>query len=247
LFERRVEFYDALIDWPKRLAREEPFFRAAFEQVAARRVLDAACGTGRHAALFHSWGLPGEGADVSQAMIERCRRRYGQSAGLSWVVRGFDQPPPAPGVFDAAICIGNSLALARDREQARRAVAALLAALRPGGVCVIQLLNLWSLPEGPCVWQKFRQINSDGQTRLLIKGIHRHADHGFVEFIAVPLETAGQAPTHEASRLIGLGSDDLSSFARAAGGRGVEFFGSYARDAYERELSGDLIALIEKA
>jgi SAM-dependent methyltransferase len=54
VFEDRPELYDALVDWSKRLAREEPFFRAVFEQVAARRVLDAACGTGRHAALFQS-------------------------------------------------------------------------------------------------------------------------------------------------------------------------------------------------
>ena len=40
---------------------------------------------------------------------------------------------------------------------ARRAVAEMLAAVRPGGAVVVQVLNLWRLPDGPCVWQKRRR------------------------------------------------------------------------------------------
>ena len=63
-FDDRAAIYDLLIDWPKRLANETPLFRSLLEQVGATRVLDASCGTGQHAALFHSWGLAVEGADV---------------------------------------------------------------------------------------------------------------------------------------------------------------------------------------
>lgn len=246
MFETRVELYEALIDWPKRLANEGPFFRAVFEQVTARRVLDAACGTGQHAALFHSWGLEVEGADISTAMIEGCRRKYGESAGLRWVLRGFDEPPAVPGSFDAVICTGNSLALARDRDEARRAVAALSGAVRPGGVCIIHLLNLWSLPDGPCIWQKFRRVNIDGQMHMLIKGVHRSGQMGFAEFIAVPLASGSSEPMHETVRLLGLRADDLEALGRAGGAESLEFFGDYGRAAYERERSADLIALIHK-
>ena len=30
----------------------------------------------------------------------------------------------------------------------------MIEALRPGGVLLVQVLNLWRLPDGPCVWQK---------------------------------------------------------------------------------------------
>jgi SAM-dependent methyltransferase len=245
LFESRPEIYEALIDWPKRLANEGPFFQALFEQLGARHVLDVACGTGQHAVLFHSWGLAVEGADISPAMIERCRRQQGESDLLRWVVRRFDAPVLPPGGFDVAVCLGNSLALARDHAEARGAVAAMLAAVRPGGVCVVQLLNLWQIPDGPCVWQKFRRVWVDGQELLLIKGVHRYLQTGLLEFLAVPL--AAGDPVHETVRLTGLECDDLLGFARAAGARRVEFLGSYGRDAYQRERSGDLIALIERA
>ena len=55
-------------------------------------MIDVACGTGHHAAMFHSWGLRVEGADLSAAMIDRARAKFGLPQGLQWTVRGFDQP-----------------------------------------------------------------------------------------------------------------------------------------------------------
>ena len=67
LFQDLTDVYEAMIDWPKRLAREEPFYRRWFERCGARSVLDVACGTGHHGAMFHRWGLRVEGADLSAA------------------------------------------------------------------------------------------------------------------------------------------------------------------------------------
>jgi SAM-dependent methyltransferase len=142
-FEDLADLYDALIDWPKRLANEEPFYRALFERVGARSVLDVACGTGRHAAQYHAWGLRAAGSDMSPAMIERCQREFGESEGLSWAVRPFDQPHPRG--FDVVICVGNSLSLAPDLKTVQRAVTQMLTAVRPGGACALQVLNLWHL------------------------------------------------------------------------------------------------------
>ena len=118
-------------------------------------MLDAACGTGHHAALFHSWGLGVEGADLSPAMIDRARN-FGQPQGLHWSVRAFDAPVAAAEPFDVAVCVGNSLSLAPDIAVAGRAIGQMLSAVRRGGAVVIQVLNLWRLPDGPCVWQKCR-------------------------------------------------------------------------------------------
>jgi hypothetical protein len=38
--------YDRFVDWPGRLAAELPFIERQLRAVGARRVLDAACGTG---------------------------------------------------------------------------------------------------------------------------------------------------------------------------------------------------------
>ena len=160
MFQDLTDVYEAMIDWPKRLANEGPFYRRLFEQYGVRSVVDVACGTGRHAAMFHSWDLQVEGADLSPAMIDRARASFGEPAGLRWVVRGFDQPIAPESPFDAAVCVGNSLPLAPDMATVRQAIGEMLAAVRRGGLLVIHALNLWHLPDGPCVWQKCRRADS---------------------------------------------------------------------------------------
>ena len=116
MFQDLTDIYDAMIDWPKRLAHEGPFYRQLFERHGVRSVIDVACGTGRHAAMFRSWDLRVEGADISPAMIDRARAAFGEPAGLRWAVRGFDEPIAPAEPFDAAVCVGNSLPLAADME-----------------------------------------------------------------------------------------------------------------------------------
>jgi hypothetical protein len=154
IFDDLADVYEAMIDWPNRLANEEGFFRGLFERVGARSVLDAACGTGHHAALFASWGLRVEGADISPAMVERARAQFGESESLRWVVRGFDQAIPEPGAFDVAICIGNSLALSVDEAAVATAIRHMFLAVRDGGAAIVHVVNLWRLADGPCNWQK---------------------------------------------------------------------------------------------
>src|SRR5690242_5485095 len=113
-FDDLTDVYEAMIDWPKRLGVEAPFFRGLFERFHVKRVADIACGTGRHAAMFHSWGLEVEGSDLSPNMIARARDTFGEPGGLRWTVRGFDRPPGENGSSDAVTCLGNSLALAGD-------------------------------------------------------------------------------------------------------------------------------------
>lgn len=239
-FDDLSPIYEALIDWPKRLAHEEPFYRRLFEEVGARRVLDVACGTGRHAQMFHSWGLEVEGADLSPAMIAAAYGRCGEPAGLRWVVRGFDQPVQAQTPFDAAICVGNSLALAGDGATVGRTMAQMLAAVREGGAVVVQVLNAWALPDGPCVWQKsFRHRMPQGEG-LILKGVHRCGGRAFVDLVVQSVES-GQRLFAESVPFMALEASDLEQAAREAGAGRVEIAGGYHGQPYQRESSTDLV------
>lgn len=245
MFQDFSDVYEAMIDWPKRLAHEGPFYRRLFEQHGVRSVVDVACGTGRHAAMFHSWGLRVEAADLSPAMIDRARATFGEPAGLRWVVRGFDQPIAPPQPFDAAICVGNSLPLAPDAAAVQRAIGQMLAAVRGGGLLLIHALNLWHLPDGPCLWQKCQRAALPQGETLIVKGVHRCGRQGYVELIVVGL-TGDCPPRTECTPLLGLEAADLESMTRAGGAEKIRFFGGYQDQPYDRPQSVDLLMVANK-
>jgi SAM-dependent methyltransferase len=245
LFTDLADVYEAMIDWPKRLANEEPFYRRWFARIGARSVLDAACGTGRHAAMFHGWNLRVEGADVSPAMIARARAMFGEPEGLRWIERGFETPAAPAEPFDAAVCVGNSLALAADFVAVRAAIAHMLSAVRPGGIAVVHALNLWRLDDGPCVWQKCLRTTLPQGDALILKGVHRSGPRGFVD-LAVAGLPGGVLQHSESVPFLGLEAAELGQMALHSGARHLAFFGGYQDQPYDRQKSPDLIMVAEK-
>jgi SAM-dependent methyltransferase len=250
-FDDLTDIYEAMIDWPKRLAGEEPFYRRVLAEVHAQSVLDVACGTGRHAAMFHAWGLRVEGADLSPNMIRRARAAFGEPPGLRWVVRGFAEPAGSPAAFDAAVCVGNSLPLAPDMAAARQAIHGMFSWVRPGGVVIVQVLNLWRLEDGPCRWQKClrtvrapREAWSLGDV-LVLKGVHRSGSRGFVELVVMRPE-GGPPLVCESLPLLGIEAAELAEAARRGGASQVQLFGDYHDRPYRREESVDLLLVARK-
>ncbi len=244
-FDDLTDVYEATIDWPKRLAHEEPFYRWLFEQIGVQSVLDAACGTGHHVNLFRSWGLRAEGADLSQAMLDRCRRRWGESESHRWVLRGYDQPVSTAASLDVAICVGNSLALAADLETVRRTIGQMLGAVRIGGAVVVHVLNLWRIPQGQPIWQKCVRAPMPQGDSLIIKGVHRCGDCGYVDLLATLLTDPPELHS-ECVRFLGLEPELLERAARESGASSVQFFGNYQRRPFDRQTSQDLIMLAQK-
>jgi SAM-dependent methyltransferase len=240
-FDDLTDVYDALIDWPKRLAHETPFFQSHFARANAKTVADVACGTGRHAALFHAWGLTVHAADVSPAMIDRAVATHGRSDRLTWAVRSFDQPIPEP--VDAVVCTGNSLALAPDVETARRAVGSMLGALRPGGVAIVHVLNVFSLPDGPMVWQRVKRAAIAGAEVTIHKGVHRCGPRAFVELVVTPADLKTRT---ESVPFTGFDAATLQSFATDAGAADTTLFGGYRGEPFDPARSPDLILVAVK-
>jgi SAM-dependent methyltransferase len=239
------EVYDHLIDWPTRLAREEKFFRPLFERFGVRSVLDTACGTGQHGAMFHSWGLRVEGADIDPVMIEKARASFGEPDGLTWRVRGFGEPVAAKGSFDAALCVGNSLSIAEDPAAAAAAVAAMLGSVKEGGVVLVQLLNHWRLKEGPSTWQKCMRVVTAAGEAIIVKGMHRSGSRVFLELIVLPLSEDCELKTTSIP-LLSLEAAQVESMAREGGASSVELYGGYQGQPYEKDSSVDLVMIARK-
>ena len=101
------------------------------------KLLDLACGRGRHAAVFAKAGLDVTGVDISVQSIKDAKA---QVPGVHFEVHDMREPF-ARDQFDAVVCLFTSLGYTGDRNDDRRAVSAAAQALKPGGLFVLDLMN----------------------------------------------------------------------------------------------------------
>jgi len=109
---------------------EEPLVDSVTRELPIGRALDAACGTGRHAARLAAAGHETVGIDATPAMLDIARTR---APGAEFRLGDLNALPVDDGSFDFAIC---ALALAHLRDPAP-AIAELARAVRPGGRIVL--------------------------------------------------------------------------------------------------------------
>ena len=245
MFDDLTDVYEAMIDWPKRLANEGPFYRRLVRALRRAQRVDAACGTGRHAAMFHSWGIRVEGADISPRDDRPWRSNFGEPAGLRWVVRSFDQPIASARAVRCGRLRGQFVGPGPDKATVERAIGQMTAGVRSGGLIVVHVLNLWRLPDGPCVWQKCRRTTLSQGEVLIAKGVHRSGGRGFVELLVSRL-TEPVAMQSESLPLVALDAAELEAMARgAAPAKSSSSAGIKIRPAIAAK-SVDLVMVAEK-
>jgi hypothetical protein len=125
------------------------------------------------------------------------------------------------------------------------------AARGSGGIVVVHVLNLWKLPPGPCVWQKTVPARLTGREVIILKGVHRCGDRGFVDLATLALPDASRGSPASLLRaqsvpFLGLRAEDLATAARGAGAANVEFLGSHSAEPYDPQSSTDLILVVTK-
>lgn len=135
--------YDQMVDWDKRLAREAPFFRRLFDEVGVERLADVGCGSGKHAIMFREWGAEVVGIDPSESMLAQARDNAARAGvDVEFVEGGFGDVERLAGAgLDAIVTLGNGLPHVGGEAGLRETLADFAAALRPGGVAVMHLLN----------------------------------------------------------------------------------------------------------
>lgn len=127
-YARWSETYDTL---PNPLIQvEQPAVRSLLAELPAGPVLDAACGTGRHAVYLEERGHKVIGLDLSAEMLGRARAKAPRAA---WCLGDLCWLPLRSSSLDAAVC---SLALTHVR-QLQMAIRELARVVRPGGRLIL--------------------------------------------------------------------------------------------------------------
>jgi SAM-dependent methyltransferase len=142
-FDNVALAYDEVIDWERRLAREIPFIVSRLGEPKGKRVLDLACGTGRHAAALSQKGVDVVGIDNSEGMLSKARE-HASSLGVSpQFILGemIEFQSLASDGFDLVICLGNSLALLENFNVLEDVLSSVHDSIVTSGVFVAQVLN----------------------------------------------------------------------------------------------------------
>ncbi|MHC5009537.1 MAG: class I SAM-dependent methyltransferase [Planctomycetota bacterium] len=108
---------------------------------AGDRVLDIACGAGRHARALAARGLRVTGVDLSEDLLEEAREASPNLPGtpdyLRWDIRDL----PLRGQFEGAISMFTSFGYFEDREDDLSIMEGAHRALVPGGRFLLDFLN----------------------------------------------------------------------------------------------------------
>ena len=237
--------YDLMVSWESRLGREKAFLWKICTDVGARSVLDAACGTGMHAAWFARQGLHAAGADVSPVMIERARdNARSAQAAVDFRVAGFGELARTfASRFDVTTCLGNSLPHLLDDASLSDALRDFAEVTEPGGALVIQTRNYDQLMKERT---RFMPVSSrvNGQEETLFLRISDFRGQGeLIDFTVVTLKKRRGAWSQSArtTPLRALRRQTLESALRAAGFTALQFFGGYDSAPFDETASADLI------
>jgi len=248
LYDALASDYDRFVDWPARLAHELPFLDHLFREHQVRRVLDSACGTGRHAVALAQSGYLATGADLSEAMVARAAHNAA-TAGVDvpFFTTGLGGLATLGQTFDAVLCLGNSLPHLLSSAGLDAALSDFAAVLEPGGLLVVQNRNfdrVWTRRERFMGPQAFREGEREW---LFVRFYDFHEDTLTFTMIRLQRTPDGWIQDVDATELRPIFRDDLAAALASAGFASVRLYGSYEGVPFDAALSDDLIAVARLA
>ena len=202
----------------ERTRAEVDFVLERLELGPGARVLDVACGHGRHSLELARRGFDVTGVDLSPRSIKLASEAAArEGVGATFAVRDAREPG-FDGEFDAAINLFTSaLGYFETDAENQRVVDAVARALRPGGVFLVDTINLLSLARGfqELEWEEYESgtlmlerrafdfhtgrmradwtfVRTDGGRHTLTHSLRVHAPHELTAmFEAAGLEVTG--------------------------------------------------------
>lgn len=233
-----VDRWDELIDWELREQGEQGFFVEILAEAGARRVLDAASGTGYHSVMLARHGFDVTAADGSAEMIDRTRANAARHGQRFPVVRTDwrELRDHVDGRYDAIVCLGSSFPHLFQESDRRAVLAEFHEALNPGGVLVVDHRNFDSI--------RRHRYQSSGNYYYCGTGASVSVAHIDDRLCRFRYEFPDRSTHH--LEVYPILSAELSGLLGESGFDSVEEFGDFRRD-FDRDEVDFVIHVARKA
>jgi SAM-dependent methyltransferase len=240
--------YDRFVNWEARLAHELPFLERLLDEHGARRVLDAACGTGMHAIALAQRGYQTVGTDSSVGMIEQARANAAVTGvDARFVVAGFgEMAEKVSDRFDAVLCLGNSLPHVLSTGNLRDTLADFAAVLRPGGLLLIQNRNFDAVMANQTRWMDPQVHQEDDKEWLFVRFYDFNSD-GTLAFNMLTLQRDKRDSQEDwklqakVTRLRPWLQAELQEMVAVAGFEAVACYGNMTGASFDLDASDNLV------
>jgi SAM-dependent methyltransferase len=248
-FDRIADRYEKYVPWQSRLAREIPFLEEKFRSAKVSRVLDCACGPGRHAVALAGRGFELTGLDTSREMLARARRHAGEELiDVDFVEGRFESLPESfHGRFDGLICLGNSLSAASNLDTVRQIVKELASVLRPGGLAITQTVDFSVVARDSVTASPARHIREGNHELLFVKSFIRVEEQVCIHWLSLENKDGQWASEVSCRPVLSVEPRFLIDVFPESGFSNVETYGDYAGNPFQPGASRDLIIVAHRA
>ncbi len=254
-FELDAKFYDIMVNWDKRLKNELPFFRRILGEKEPKKILDVACGSGRHSLEFAKLNHQVLGIDVDPGMISLAKELLTRESEIlnrriDFSVVSFDDlivdQKKAHGHFDFIVCIGNSLSLLSSIDKLSEILKAFYNRLSKKGLLILQIVNYSNKPT---------QWRSKVEKRPLENGylnITKSFNKKDPKSLTMTIEVIHQKPTgleeifSPEFQLLIFSPEDIEKGLDASGLSSWKIFGDYQESLFDPIKSQDIIVVAQK-
>lgn len=244
--------YDQFVNWNERLKAELPFLQNVLQKNNANKILDSACGTGHHAIALSKQGYTSSGCDLSQPMIELARQNsLAHSTKAQFFVAGFGEiSKKSQGeVFDAVLCLGNSLPHVSDHSGLLLALSDFAEVLRKDGVLIIQNRNFDAVLNQQERWMD-PQFNKIDNTETLFHRFYDFNSDGSLGFNMIVTRRDHGNPWRQtiiSTKLFPLLVSPLLDDLNATGFWNIQVFGDLSGNAFNEKTSPNCVITALKA
>ncbi len=247
-FDRHANRYEMYVPWEKRLGREVPFLVRRLREARARKVLDCACGPGRHAVALAAEDFDVSGIDASPEMVERARK-HSREKGIEidlFTGRLESLTETVSTLFDAVVCLGNSLSALDDFDTLETVIGQFARVLVPGGLLLTQTVDFSVVAPDSVNPSPLRRI-VDGETEhYFIKSFVRVGEQVLIHW-AILQKSNGQWSSDVSLRAINsIEPAFLRELVVRSGFSEIQLYGDYGESSYIPGTSRDVIVVARR-